>query len=195
MAHRDRCDHGLNPKWCALCLREKGGKSEIAYNAPPEDDEASIYEYPEEDPGYDGDKFLDPAEAAFAARPTTHQVAVEEGEEESETARKTAVADAARDATPPSLLTSVERICSVCGRHRIVHKDRKSGKDICQNCRQKARYPDRPTHNESDKAICHKRRKIGKCAECKEARALPAFGLCSACYQRQRRANMAARPA
>jgi hypothetical protein len=52
--------------------------------------------------------------------------------------------------------------------------------------------------NKSGKAICsacYQRSKVGECAKCKETKVIQALGLCYCCYQRQRRASMAARPA
>ncbi len=104
-------------------------------------------------------------------------------------------------------------ICDVCGRQRTVHRNCKSGKAICHNCGQMARYRDPSTHercfecgkvkpvamhNEFGKAICHacyQRSKVDRCAECKETKVIQALGRCYGCYQRQRRVNMAARPA
>jgi len=103
----------------------------------------------------------------------------------------------------------VKGICDVCRKRRTVHRNRRSGKAICPNCYRK----DPSTHqkcfecgevkpvkarNETGKAICnncYQRSKVGKCTECKKTKVIQALGLCRACYQRQWRANLAARPA
>ena len=101
-------------------------------------------------------------------------------------------------------------ICNVCGRRKVVHKNRRSGKAVCPACYAIARYYDPSTHEqcsecrevkpvamrtEDGKAVCpacYRRSKIGKCAKCKETKTIQALGLCYGCYQSQRRVKMAA---
>lgn len=104
----------------------------------------------------------------------------------------------------------MERVCDVCKKpKKDVYKDSKTGQDICLNCHKMAIYRDpsthekcscckkvKPvkTHNEFGKVICFgcyqsKRKKIGKCADCKKIKIIQALGCCYGCYQSQRRAK------
>jgi len=104
---------------------------------------------------------------------------------------------------------STHEECSQCGKVKPVSTRTGSGKPICYSCYGLARDRDPSTHEEcsqcgkvkpvstrtgSGKPICYScyhRSNVGKCAECKEKKIIQALGLCYACYQKQRRANMA----
>lgn len=101
----------------------------------------------------------------------------------------------------------MERICDVCQKpKKDVFQSSKTGKDICLNCHNMARYRDPSTHekcsncggvkpvkirNELGEAICfacYQRSKIGTCVKCgEEDKVIQALGCCYACYQSQRR--------
>ena len=73
--------------------------------------------------------------------------------------------------------SSREGICGVCGQQKQVRRIRGTDWLICKNCYKKSKA------------------KVGECARCRKTKVIQAFGLCFNCYQRQRRANMAASPA
>lgn len=99
--------------------------------------------------------------------------------------------------------------CSVCKQYKTVCKNRKFGKEICQNCYRRSRYQDPSIHeccsvcgkikpvrarNKSGKAICYacdrkdptRHKKCSKCKKVKHVHTRTESGkaLCQSCHQR-----------